>query len=123
MLRLMKERDELKVVSDQVGCPTYATDLAEVIFAIITSLEKGNQHFGVYHYSNTGVISWFDFATAIRNEASLACTVLPIPTSAYPTPAKRPGYSVMDTTAIVDDFGIQLKEWQQSLRVCLDKLV
>lgn len=122
MLRLMKERDELKVVNDQVGCPTYAADLAAVILSIITSLEEGNKHAGIYHYSNTGVISWFDFATAIRDEAGLSCTVLPIPASAYPTPAKRPAYSVMDTNGIVNDFGIQLTGWRESLRICLEKL-
>ena len=122
MLRLMKERDGINVVDDQLGCPTYAADLAEAILAMIASLEKGKQHFGVYHYSNTGVISWFDFATAIRDEAGLACNVKAIPASAYPTPAKRPAYSVMNTDSIVNDFGIELHAWEKSLRICLDKL-
>ncbi len=119
MLRLMKERPELKVVNDQKGSPTYAADLAETILQVITSLQKGNIHYGIYHYSNDGVISWYDFANAIRIKASLPCRVLPITTNEYPTPAKRPAYSVMDKMALVNDFGIRLKTWQESLDCCL----
>ncbi len=123
MLRLMKERPELKVVNDQIGSPTYAADLAEAILTMIESLEKSEGSFGVYHFSNTGVISWFEFATAIRNMAKLnSCSVLPQPSSAYPTPAKRPGYSVMDCTNIQTDFGVELKPWEKSLAVCLSRL-
>ena len=124
MLRLMKERTELKVVSDQIGCPTYAADLAEGILHIIQLLQSGQTHFGIYHFSNSGVISWFEFATAIRNMAKLDnCTVLPQSSAAYPTPAKRPAYSVMDCSKIQNDFGVSLKSWQESLSVCLSKLV
>jgi dTDP-4-dehydrorhamnose reductase len=122
MLRLMKERPELKVVSDQIGSPTYAADLAEAILQIIQSLESGNRQYGIYHYSNEGVISWFEFALAIRNRAKLSTTVLPQPSSAYPTPAKRPAYSVMDCSAIQKDFGVVLKNWEKSLETCLTKL-
>ncbi|MES2373977.1 MAG: dTDP-4-dehydrorhamnose reductase [Bacteroidota bacterium] len=122
MLRLMKERTELKVVSDQVGSPTYAADLADAIMQMIVSLEKGNTKYGIYHYSNEGVISWYDFAIAIRNISGSSCEVLPQPASAYPTPAKRPAYSVMDTSAIVRDFGISLANWEKSLTNCLAKL-
>jgi dTDP-4-dehydrorhamnose reductase len=123
MLRLMKERTELKVVSDQLGSPTYASDLANTILQIIIAIQQGNTHKGVYHYSNTGVISWFDFATAIRDMSGLSCSILPIPSMAYPTAAKRPAYSVMDTGDLVRDFHIDLKDWKISLQECLDKLL
>lgn len=123
MLRLMKERPELKVVSDQVGSPTYAADLAAALMQIVEEDQQGNHHSGIYHYSNTGVISWYDFAVAIRDQAQLSANVLPIPGSAYPTPAFRPAYSVMDTSKIAADFGIELKPWEQSLAQCLKQLV
>ena len=122
MLRLMKERNEIKVVNDQLGCPTNAADLAAAILAVVSSLQNGNRHYGIYQYSNTGMISWFDFATAIRDEAGLNCTVLPIPGSAYPTPARRPAYSVMDISGMVNDFAITLKAWRDSLQLCISQL-
>ncbi|NCI50986.1 dTDP-4-dehydrorhamnose reductase [Sediminibacterium roseum] len=123
MLRLMKERTGIKVVNDQLGSPTYAADLAELIITIIDSVNSGNAvKNSIYQFSNAGVISWFDFATAIRDDANLPCEILPIPSSAYPTPAKRPAYSVMDTGAVSKDFGIQLKDWRTSLRKCLQLL-
>jgi dTDP-4-dehydrorhamnose reductase len=122
MLRLMKERTALKVVDDQVGSPTYAADLALSVMKIIQALENGNRHFGIYHYSNEGVTSWFEFATAIKEMSHLSCEVLPIPTSAYPTPAKRPAYSVMDTSDINKDFGIEISNWKSSLETCLQQL-
>jgi dTDP-4-dehydrorhamnose reductase len=122
MLRLMKERDELKVINDQVGGPTYAPDLAKAILTIVDAWENGNTHKGIYHYSNSGVISWFDFAVAIRDLSGLTCNVLPIPTTEYPTPAKRPAYSVMDTSSIVQDFNVAIPEWKESLKVCLGEL-
>jgi dTDP-4-dehydrorhamnose reductase len=123
MLRLMGARDEIKVVNDQVGCPTNAADLAAAILTVVSSLQNGNRHYGIYQYSNTGMISWFDFATAIRDAAGFTCKVLPIPGSAYPTPAKRPAYSVMDTSRIVNDFGITLKAWGDSLQLCINQLL
>lgn len=122
MLRLMKDRSELKIVSDQVGSPTYAADLAAALLQVIDELTKGNRHYGVYHYSNEGVISWFDFATAIQQIADLHCQLLPIPTTAYPTPAKRPAYSAMDTQKIVKDFGVTLRSWKDGLAECISKL-
>ncbi len=122
MLRLMKERDELKVVDDQVGSPTYAPDLAKAILDIVIELENGNNHKGIYHFSNDGIISWFDFATAIKELSSLNCHVLPLPSAAYPTPAKRPAYSGLNKDSIQSDFHIQLKHWKLSLQVCLERL-
>jgi len=123
MLRLMSSRPELNVVADQQGSPTYAADLASALLQIITKHELGNKHYGIYHYSNAGIISWYDFAVAIRNGAGLACEVLPITTDQYPTPAKRPIFSGMDTKAITDDFGIKPKVWKDSLTNCLRLLV
>lgn len=119
MLRLMKERPEIKVVNDQEGCPTYAADLANAIMQIVGSHLNGNNAAGIFHYSNAGAITWFQFAQAIQEEAGLSCTVLPIPSSAFPTPAKRPAYSVMDIQDIATVFGVALKPWRESLKVCL----
>ena len=119
MMRLLKERDSLNVVSDQVGSPTFAADLANALLHIVFELEKGNEHYGYYHYSNDGVISWFDFAEQIKTNATLTCSVSPVPTTAYPTPAKRPAYSVLDKTSIVADFGIEIIDWQVSLKKCM----
>lgn len=119
MLRLMKERDEISVVEDQLGCPTYAADLAAAIMHVIRALQQGEQRFGIYHYSNQGAISWYTFATAIRDLAGYTCTVHPIPTGAYPTPAKRPAYSVMDIARIGEDYGVPFMGWRESLEVCL----
>ncbi|MEI6947039.1 dTDP-4-dehydrorhamnose reductase [Paraflavisolibacter sp. H34] len=119
MLRLMKSRPELNVVADQQGSPTYAADLAQAILHIV---ETGNWVPGIYHFTNEGVITWFDFAEAIRSYSHAACTVHPIPTEQYPTPASRPKYSVLDKTKFARTFGIELKPWQESLRLCLEKL-
>lgn len=119
MLRLMKERESISVVGDQYGSPTYAADLAEVILQIAT---KPNKSPGIYHYSNEGNISWFDFAVAIRDNAGLSCQVQNIDTASYPTPAKRPHYSVMSKEKIVSTFGFSLKPWRDSLQKCMDLL-
>lgn len=123
MLRLMKERPEIKVVDDQVGCPTYAADLAKAIIQVISSIQEGRRHFGIYHFSNTGNISWYAFAVAINRLAGTNCQVLPQPGSAYPAPAKRPAYSVMDLSAIQKDYGIIISDWQESLQKCLSLLL
>ena len=122
MLRLMKERTELKVVGDQIGSPTYAADLADAIIQIIEQLESGVTHYGIYHYSNSGVISWYDFAVAINKIAGFNCNVLSIPTSDYPTPAKRPAYSVLDKESIIKDYEVKLIDWQISLRKCIHSM-
>ena len=118
MLRLMKEREQLNVVSDQEGCPTYAADLANAIMQIITS-GKAFEHPGIYNYSNTGVINWYQFAASIKELSGSKCVVHPIPSSNYPTPAKRPSYSVMDTAKIQQIFNIVIPFWKDSLQKCL----
>lgn len=120
MLRLMKERESVTVINDQFGSPTYAADLAEAIMQVATAADfKG----GVYHYSNGGIISWFDFAVAIRDLSGLNCEVKACDTSGYPTPAKRPGYSVMSKEKIQSTFGIEIKDWKESLQKCLTLLL
>jgi dTDP-4-dehydrorhamnose reductase len=122
MLRLMADKPEIRVVSDQIGSPTYAADLAAAIMHLIRQEQYGNKQSGIYHYSNTGVISWYDFALAIRDGANFKTNIIAIPSSDFPTPAKRPAYSVMDTESFATDFRIELKEWGSSLKKCLLKL-
>lgn len=119
MLKLMSEREELSVVSDQVGSPTYAADLAAAILHIISS---GKWQAGIYNYSNEGVISWYDFAVAIKELAGSNCKVNAIPTSAYPTPAKRPAYSVLDKSKIMATFDLPIPGWKKSLVTCLKRI-
>ncbi len=119
MMKLMSEREEINVVSDQFGSPTYAADLAQAIMQIISS---GKWVPGIYHYSNEGMISWYDFALAIKELTGSACQVHPITTSQYPTPAKRPAYSVLDKTKIQEAFDIRLAGWRESLRTCISHL-
>lgn len=122
MIRLMKERESLNVVADQTGAPTYAHDLAAAIIQIIQQLEAGNKHYGIFHFSNAGITNWCDFAKAIATEAQLACNVKGITTAEYPTPAKRPAYSVMDTGKISKDYGIVMREWEEALHDCIHLL-
>jgi len=122
MLRLMSERSEIKVVNDQRGCPTYAADLAVAILQIIQEWETGNTHSGTYHFSNEGDITWYEFACAIRDEAGLVCDIHPIPSSDFPTPAKRPSYSVLDTTKISADFGVKPRNWKEALQTCWQQM-
>jgi dTDP-4-dehydrorhamnose reductase len=119
MVKLMKEKDEINVVNDQFGSPTYAADLAEAILQIISSQQWVA---GIFNYSNEGIISWYDFALAIKKLINSNCKINPIPTSQYPTPAKRPAYSVLDKTKIQKAFDIQLQDWKRSLANCLSKL-
>jgi dTDP-4-dehydrorhamnose reductase len=119
MIRLMKERDSIKVVQDQIGSPTYAGDLAG---AIMEMLETNHFIAGVYHYSNEGETNWFSFAEEIRQKTGSSCLVLPIPSSDFPTPAKRPAYSLLDKTKIKKDYGLHIPAWRSSLAVCLDLL-
>jgi dTDP-4-dehydrorhamnose reductase len=119
MLKLGAERDELKIISDQVGTPTYGIDLAGCILDIITS---GSKAYGIYHYSNEGVTSWYDFAKGIFDLSETDVKVLPIRTSEYPTKATRPAYSVMDKSKIKKTFGIEIPYWRDSLAVCIERL-
>ena len=116
MLKLMKERPEVRVVSDQVGAPTYAADLAAAILKIINHTEWIP---GIYHYTNTGRTSWYEFASCIRQHINASCKVTPILTIQYPTPAKRPGFSLLDTEKIRRTFGITIPLWEESLEQCL----
>ncbi len=112
MLRLGRERDFLTVVNDQIGTPTNANDLAEAIVTIILNDKKA---YGIYHYSNEGVATWYDFAKKIFEVNNIAIDIQPIPTSAYPTPARRPEYSVLDKSKIKEVFGIEIKSWEEAL--------
>src|SRR5688500_17086151 len=118
MMRLMNEKDEVRVVNDQVGSPTYAADLAEVILKIIPDWKPG-----IYNFSNEGIITWYEFAVAIKEIINCPCDVKPISTTGYPTPAKRPAYSVLDKTKIQETFGIQLNDWKKSLAICIEKIM
>ncbi|MBR5882033.1 MAG: dTDP-4-dehydrorhamnose reductase [Mailhella sp.] len=117
MRRLGTERDSLGVIFDQVGTPTYAADLAAAIVAMLPQIKPGMKE--VYHYSNEGVASWYDFAVAIMAESGLACSVRPLETSEYPTKATRPAYSVLNKAKIRRAFGITIPHWMDGLRRCL----
>ena len=119
MIRLGKEKPELGVIFDQIGTPTYARDLAAVI---MTAINKGIVP-GIYHFSNEGVISWYDFTKAIHRMAGItSCHVRPLHTAEYPTPAARPHYSVLDKTKIKTIYGIEIPYWEESLKECIEKL-
>lgn len=119
MIRLGKERDSIGVIFDQIGTPTYARDLARVIF---TAIHQGVVP-GVYHFSNEGVCSWYDFTKAIHRLAGITdCKVNPLHTEEYPTPAKRPHYSVLDKTKIKNTYHIEIPYWMDSLQSCIAEL-
>ncbi len=121
MLKYGKEREELRVVFDQIGTPTYATDLARAILDIINT-EKNASENPVYHFSNEGVASWYDFALEIIQAAKLDCKVSPIESHEYPLPAPRPFYSVMNKAKIKKDFNVKIPHWRTSMLECLDIL-
>jgi dTDP-4-dehydrorhamnose reductase len=124
MLRLGKERGHLNVVYDQIGTPTFAADLGNAVLSIIEISVKEPAKFvpGIYHFSDEGVASWYDFAKAIFEISGLKCTVSPVRSAQFPTPAKRPNYSVLDKSKIKNTFGIIVPYWRDSLRECLQKL-
>jgi len=117
MLKLGAEKDSISVVADQIGTPTYAGDLAAAIAKILPQIDTKTR--GIYHFTNEGVCSWYDFAHEIMEEAGLKCKVCPIPSSAYPSKAVRPFYSVLDKAKIKHTFGIEIKHWKEGLKQCL----
>jgi dTDP-4-dehydrorhamnose reductase len=129
MLKLGQQRDQLRVVSDQIGSPTYAKDLALAIINIVEASQTSDQIFNpvaavssVYHYSNEGVCSWYDFAKAIFELSHTDCQLIPIESKDYPTPATRPCYSVLNKTKIKQQTGLNIPYWKDSLRNCLENL-
>lgn len=117
MSRLGSEKDSINVVTDQIGSPTYAADLAQAIVQILPQMSTGNK--GVYHFTNEGICSWYDFARKIMELSGLGCKVNPIPSSAYPTKATRPFYSVLDKSKIKQTFNIKIEHWEDGLKKCL----
>jgi dTDP-4-dehydrorhamnose reductase len=124
MMRLMNERNELNVVADQIGSPTYAADLANAILAIINNCQLSIVNWlpGIYHYSNEGKISWFEFAQAIKEITNSKAVVHPIETAQYPTPARRPHYSLLNKEKIKSVYHISIPDWKDSLATCVDLL-
>lgn len=120
MLRLGRERDSLGVIYDQVGTPTYARDLARAILDILPKID--NEKPQIYHYSNEGAASWYDFAQAIFELSGVVCQVNPITTNQYPTPASRPHYSLLNKAKIKNDFNLSIPYWRDSLKKCLNTL-
>jgi dTDP-4-dehydrorhamnose reductase len=118
MLRLMREKESINVVSDQVGCPTYAADLAVAIMQIINS-NVSRENPGIYHYTNAGTTNWQKFAVAIKELSASNCIINQITTAQYPTAATRPAYSVLDTTKIKATFALSIPGWEESLKKCL----
>ncbi len=120
MIRLGKERPTLKVVSDQVGTPTYALDLAKAIYKILISHQWVE---GIFHFSNEGACSWYDFTKSIHRIAGIRdCEVVPIPTEDYPTAAARPAYSILDKSRIKATYGITIPHWEESLADCIKRI-
>lgn len=117
MLRLGKEKEFLGVIFDQVGTPTYARDLAKAILDMLPHIDNAQTQ--IYHYSNEGVCSWYDFAKEIMKSAKLTCKVVPIETVSYPTPAKRPHYSLLNKSKIKQAYALEIPHWQESLHACL----
>lgn len=122
ILRLAGERPELSVVADQVGSPTYAEDLARAIAHIMENDDRG-MYEGIYHFSDEGICSWHEFASEIVRLSGLPCKVKPVTTEEYPTKTKRPAYSVLDKAKIKRTFGVNVPEWQESLKMCMKELM
>lgn len=116
MQRLLQERDTISVVNDQIGSPTYAADLAQAMMSIVIAQEWIP---GIYNYSNEGEISWYEFVLSIKEIGGFECEVKGIPSSSYPTPAKRPAFSLLDKTKIKKVYGIKVPDYKVSLAVCM----
>jgi dTDP-4-dehydrorhamnose reductase len=122
MMRLMKERAQLNIVADQKGRPTYAKDLAIATMQMMEAMNAGKSIKGVYHFANQGETTWYDFAAKIKAIAGLSCDLQPIETKDFPTPAKRPAYSVLDTSKIEHDLAIDIRHWEDALKDCMNHL-
>ena len=125
MIKLGSERKELNVIYDQIGTPTYAFDLGKTILDIIAQSTQNNNKLiqGIYHFSNQGVCSWYDFAIEIMKIANINCKINPIESKDYPTPAKRPYYSILNKSKIQNTFNISIPYWKDSLRQCIKKII
>ncbi|QVL46857.1 MAG: dTDP-4-dehydrorhamnose reductase [Thiocapsa sp.] len=125
MLRLLKERDELRIVDDQIGSPTWSRMLASATALVLYRVLRGELDLkkvgGLYHLTGSGQVSWFGFASAILEDAGLDANLIPIPSSEYPAPARRPLYSVLDNSLFQETFGLSMPDWRLSLRQCLDE--
>ena len=122
MLRLFRERESVNVVNDQYGCPTYAADLADVIMKFIEKKEDESGYYGIVNYCNSRITTWFDFALAIKNYVNSSCEIIPVSTSEYPVGARRPLYSVLNTSKVREILKIKIPYWKNSLHRCLDVL-
>ncbi|HKL67425.1 MAG TPA: dTDP-4-dehydrorhamnose reductase [Bacteroidales bacterium] len=124
ILRLAGEKEEIKVVNDQIGTPTWAADLASAIISILNITDEGEEYFvpGIYHYSNSGSCSWYDFAREIKNIKDLDIKIVPVSTAEFPLPAKRPQYSVLNLDKIKKTYRLAIPGWQESLMKCLNRL-
>jgi dTDP-4-dehydrorhamnose reductase len=124
MIRMGNEKDQLSVVYDQVGSPTNAEDLADAILKIIYKVENKSVpfHKGIYHYSNEGVCSWYDFALMVHELSDIKCNIKAIETKDYPTPASRPHFSVLNKSRIKEDFGLEIPHWKDALERCIQKI-
>ncbi len=122
MIRFMKERDVLNIVSDQKGRPTYAKDLAMATMKMIVALEAGQKIKGIYHFANKGETTWYEYCKKIQSLVGLSCQINSILTADFPTPAKRPAYSVLDTEKIEKELSLTIPHWETSLKECISKL-
>ncbi|MCO6498244.1 MAG: dTDP-4-dehydrorhamnose reductase [Chitinophagaceae bacterium] len=122
MMRLLSEKEELKVVADQTGSPTYAADLADTVMLIVEMIASGKNVSGIFNYSNSGVTTWFDFTCWIKELISSKCKVLQVTTEEYPTPARRPLYSVLDTSKLRAVLGNEIPFWKDSVASCVQRL-